>query len=194
LFEIGNGTQEKGQNAFEVRKDGSAKLGGARENEPNAVVTADFMMKHIHPIGSIWIGGKDNSGEKIHPATLFGGTWELIDQNFANNHLAYNSNTDVDAFSGVIEDGEISVSAVLSGKTLRLRIGVKSGRIYSDTNFTIGKINLEKLGVTNLTYTYNYILSSTDYTTGDNKGVVMTNLGHDGTLTHTEVVLGEGSK
>ena len=85
LFEIGNGSSDENRtNAFEVYKDGTAKLKVQGESE-NSVVIKQYvdnkisslngnLFNLIYPIGSVYM----TIDKTFNPRDSFGGTWEGI--------------------------------------------------------------------------------------------------------------------
>ncbi len=53
---------------------------------PNKVIK-EYIDKITHPVGSVWIGNKDDNGNLINPSEIFGGTWELFDKGFISKRI-----------------------------------------------------------------------------------------------------------
>lgn len=206
IFEVGYGDFDNRKNIFEIKTNGSAIIPQVNQDEPKSITNVEYVEEHlsnmqstimnmIFPIGSIWVGGKNDKGEKIDPATLFGGTWTLIDKNFENSTTSINSQDDSLLVSNLPSDFVVSVDAIRAGNTLRMRIGIKSPRTYTDTNINIGQLNLNKVGVSNLSWSYNYLLGTTEYSTDETKrGAIIVGINHQGVIKHFDILPANGAE
>lgn len=107
-----------------------------------------------HPIGSIWIGGKNDvpivdwdSDETIpagpiNPSTLFGGEWELFDKGFKTG-------VTVKTYGATDCLSSYEVISIRGGNSVRFRINLTTSKEINDNSFVLANINLADHGLFN---------------------------------------------
>lgn len=111
----------------------------------------DNKMKKVFPniykIGDIYI-----SSQNVNPEAQFGGTWELIDKEFKEKY----SSTEDNLFSiNTTNASSAEMSYVRSGHTIRVRVAVDNKVSLSDTDVTLGTLDIQSLGFTTFITTPN---------------------------------------
>lgn len=156
------------------------------EYSNNAVknkIIKQYVDKTTHPVGSVWVGGKDAEGNRINPADLFGGVWTVIDKEFISQSL-------VDKGTGTLFEKtdytkSYEVWAINSGHTIRLRISFVPTVVFEDSpHIELGKINLSALGVSSLHQSLLSIVLQGDA----GNGSVMASITADGVVTVIDTV------
>ncbi len=121
----------------------------AAENSNN-----QFLQNITRPIGSTWIGGKNNgiiidedTGEKIpagpiNPSTLFGGEWELFDKGFKTG-------VTVKKYGATDCLSSYEVISIRGGNSVRFRINLTTSKEINDNSFVLANINLADHGLFN---------------------------------------------
>lgn len=157
-----------------------AKINATAEN----IVLKQQLLDYERPIGTVWIGGKDENNEPINPADLFGGEWKLIDKEFkstsisdiANNGKLFTVSDNVTSYT---------VYAIYGGHSIRLRIEfTPSIALNSDDTVSIGTLSLENLGITSL---YHSVISVPGLSDASN-GLVMCNIDTSGSIIVNDIV------
>ncbi len=202
IFEVGNGSAEKRSNAFEVYEDGHAEVQTIGNTDKSVVnkqyvdnraleiennqegKIRDLLSELEHPVGSIWIGGKDINGNPTNPADLFGGTWELIDKEFAS--IAYTDNGANNAFTVSDIVSSYNILNIYGGHTIRMRLTFTPTVAFDKDSvvFQIGQFNLEKIGVNGLASSIISIPAMSDPA----NGLVMATIGYTGAVTVTDFI------
>lgn len=94
--------------------------------------------QQMYPVGSIWVGGIDSNKTKINPQDIFGGTWELIDKEFENKIITYDSSTET-TLSQIFSQYIIPYSEVVSFKDRTLTIRHQGHSIIFTTEADINE-------------------------------------------------------
>lgn len=157
-----------------------AKINATAEN----IVLKQQLLDFEHPIGSVWVGGKDESDTPLNPTDIFGGEWKLIDKEFQSK--AINDTAGNEALltvSGYITSYD--VYAIYSGHTIRLRIGFTPNiALNSDDTVAIGTLNFNNLGISSL---YHSLLGVPALSDASN-GLVMCNIENSGAIYVNDIV------
>lgn len=99
-----------------------------------------------HPIGSIMI-----TSTNTNPASSVGGTWTLVDKGFTDR-MAYIPSSSWTAGAADFT-GETNSIVELADHTLSLRLSLTTTAALSDTETTLGTLDLSTVGITELPYT-----------------------------------------
>lgn len=106
---------------------------------------ADVLLKSgLYPIGSIFVTSLNET-----PVKYLGGTWEIFDKDFDGFDVISS-----DVFKKNREVSECKVSIIRSGKTIKLRLYITLAMDISPSDdIKLGKLEFEKIGITELPYT-----------------------------------------
>lgn len=135
------------------------------------------------PVGTVWIGGK-NGSEPIDPSTIFGGTWDMIDKEFASINFY-----EKDTGTTFVKNDVVSsyyVEAILSGHTIKLSLGIVPTVAIENDSQTVdlGTVNCNSLGAKDFVYGMYGLLMQSDAA----NGCVMVSFSHDGNITINDFV------
>lgn len=139
------------------------------------VMHSGNLIDYTYPVGSVYI-----SGNNTNPTSSFGGTWSLIDKDFApfctDSTSSYftKNNTNTTSYT---------IAFSRANHAIYTRITFVNAKDLSDTPLTMGKLDLSSLGVTDLTYTKYGV----GYSDGGN-GVFMCKLESNGDLSVVDIV------
>lgn len=105
---------------------------------------------YTHPVGSTYI-----SNTNTNPATIYGGTWELVDKEFKSRHGGGSSNS---MFTrNTTNTSAHSFWYTTAGHTVTVEIQVTPKVIFNDSQLEWGNIDLSQLGITQFSHTgYDY--------------------------------------
>lgn len=148
----------------EYLSTGNAWMGGGNNNKLNwkkRVFFYEDILNFFYPVGSIYIMPTNTS-----PATLFGGTWELVDKHFKSHVGKTDGTTYFTPASGITSSGSY---VMRNGHTLWIRQTVLLNKAANDDGFDLGTFNLAELGVTD---TYCSFLNQLSFSDGGNSGIV----------------------
>lgn len=135
----------------------------------------DKLVNIAHPVGSVMItSAKENPSSKVG-----GGTWTLIDKEFASSHTN-NSKYFTPAANVALAGAWVT----RNGHTMRVRISITVNATPTDTGMTLGTFDCEAAGIANIPVNYTGLTTHSD---AANCGLVwaMTTAGE---LTMTDVV------
>lgn len=132
------------------------------------------IFNYVYPIGAVVTTNTNTS-----PSETFGGTWELIDKQFAGE---IKTDTDWLTLSDTADviDGSV---VVRSGHVVRARIRATVNRSMGDGTYSIITLDFAKLGISGIPNPY----ASTSFTDVQN-GLVQYNVGEDGILRVTDAL------
>lgn len=137
----------------------------------------------IFPVGSCYITSTNTNPSSI----LGGGTWELIDKQFAqlrqsgNNVITYNS-SNVESYD--------TAYAIRSGHTITIDLGWDfTSTSIDDSTIEVGTLNLSALGVSAITNGSSHILFSGDAP----NGICLCSLSGAGVLALQDTVVADGA-
>lgn len=115
-------------------------------------LSAKALLNVTHPIGSIL-----TTATRVNPSTTIGGTWELVDKAFKNAYINLDDSYWTSTNSSLVlttEQGDSSACiATLVDHTVHIRLKLKPIVSLTDSDTTLGTINLSKIGLNNLLYT-----------------------------------------
>lgn len=139
-------------------------------------------LEDLYPVGAVYC-----SSTNTNPASKLGGTWSLIGKGFASSY-----STDSPIFTPYANPEDNTSNIILSSayvmrndSNIRIRLGIASKSTIDDGGMPLGKINYDKIGITNLDMSY---LGQVTFSDGANGGIVW-NLVHDtGELNQIDVV------
>lgn len=111
------------------------------------------MPQTIQPIGSVYITSTNEN-----PSSYLGGTWELIDKEYAS---IYGSNKDTYWTSN--DNATLnSIYIIRGGHSITIGMNIIANVNLSDTTVTLGTLNFEELGITNTIFSKRMIALSDD--------------------------------
>lgn len=127
----------------------------------------DSLMNKIYPVGAVYV-----SSTNTNPSTLFGGTWTLTGKGFKDS---IGSDSNLFTASNCSAHG---VNYSRSGSTLNIKLNFTNSSALTDTTLSLGTLNFNGLGITQLPYTIHYAIGTSDggnviimvminYTTGE---------------------------
>lgn len=134
------------------------------------IPTNEQILNLIYPAGAVYI-----SETNTNPSALFGGTWELVDKEFTPTMGSVPVT--------LSEANSCTVHCSKAGHTIYMRIQFVNKNELTETQTTIGTINIESLGVTDLSY-QKFANGYTD----SGQGVIMTSLSGTGELVVSDVL------
>ena len=104
-----------------------------------------------------------------NPASRLGGTWELIDKEFADLATNSSDNTYFSPSSSVTFD---AIYIMRTGHNLKLRLGFTNEVTLNDSKILLGTLNYGELGVDNISFGLNNLVGATD----DGNGLIQMQL------------------
>ena len=164
-------------------------VGSQEPNDPGINVWIDSqginnVVDMIYPIGSIYI-----STTNTDPSSTFGGTWELVDKEFAQYYNKYAGAE----LSNYVTDGAgatcTELCVIRSGHSIFFRIYMTTKMELWDTTTTLVTLNLPALGLNSLVYTG----AGGVYASDGGNGIIMANLSDQGVLAFVDCVTKNGS-
>lgn len=185
LIRKGISTFNAGEKDFQVNgdlfvadEDGLNKvnvLERINANVPDVTKLSQDVINKIYPIGSTYIMPTNTS-----PASILGGTWELIDKEFipASGNATFTRSSSSSA----------TLAYARNGKNIYCRLTFVNSVTLNDTTATIGTISLSSLGITDLTYG--------KYAVGQSDGggaLLMMGIGNTGVVAVNDVIDKGGS-
>ena len=114
--------------------------------------SAKTLLNVAHPIGSIL-----TTATKTNPSSMLGGTWELVDKTFKNAYILLDNTYWTSTNSELVlttEQGDSSACIVtLVDHTVHIRLKLRPAIQLTDSDITLGTLNLAAVGVSDLLYT-----------------------------------------
>lgn len=133
-----------GKSAYAYAQDGGYT--GTEEEFAEKLATEYTTLGETYPVGSVVI-----TSENTSPASLFGGTWSITNKEFKSAYSRTSDGTWFTPNENVCSSHTFYV--VRNGNSLRIAmLFTNSLEITDNPNRIIGQINLEKVGITTLTY------------------------------------------
>lgn len=131
--------------------------------------SVNSLLNKIYFIGSEYI-----TSTPSNPSSYLGGTWELVGKGFIDS---YGSSSNGSLFTATACSAH-TISYSRSGSTLSVKIGFTNSTDLTDTTVSLGTLNFNALGISQLPYTIHYAVGTSDggnvvmmvminYTTGE---------------------------
>ena len=122
-----------------------------------------------------------------NPSSRLGGTWEFVNKEFSSKMM---NNSGENVFFKASSDITLeSAYLIREGHSIKVRVGFDNNIELNDSEITLGTFDFNKMGCSNLYYTYYYVLGTTD---GGN-GAFMTALYFDTGILKSVDVIPKGS-
>lgn len=151
-------------------------------------------LESFYPVGAVYC-----SSTNTNPSSRFGGTWELINKGFKSSFSEYTAETTTKATSifkpyANPEDNTSNVFitsayVVHNDSTIRVRLCIYTTDTITDTGTTLGTLNFNKIGITNLDMGY---FGQTTFSDGANGGIVWNLAYATGVITQADVISTSG--
>lgn len=157
-------------------------VGPIYANDGEECLTSSSILT-FYPVGSIY----RTSSSTFNPATVFGGTWELINKikeelkivnSTSSTHFTKNS-TNVESFE---------ISFMISNNNLFVRLKIVSNVAFGDTTLELGTINFSSIGLSEMGF-MQYIYASSD---GGN-GASLWQIDYSGVVSATDIISKSGA-
>lgn len=144
--------------------------------ETYEVIHTGNLLDNIYPVGSVYI-----SNTNTNPQSIFGGTWELIDKEFAP--LIVSSSDEI--YFDINEANTTSATFYFAraNHSIYTKIYFVNKVSLNDSGYNLGNVNLSQLGVSSLTHKK----YSNGFSDGGN-GIIMATLESNGALDVVDVV------
>ena len=110
--------------------------------EPEEPEVPSITIDNVYPVGSVYV-----SSENVNPASVFGGTWELVDKEFKPQLISGSTIFTINTTNVSSLDGAY---CILSGHTISIRIAIKNKVVFEDSTLAIGTFNFAKIGLSRL--------------------------------------------
>ena len=163
----------------------SNKIISTSDISPNEWTDAQYpsakaLLDIAHPVRSIL-----TTSTNENPASKLGGVWELVDTSFGENYITLDSSYWT-AENATI--GELS-NVLLTDHSISIRLNLKTTTEINDEMITLGKLDLTRCGINELSYAvfYNPIISDLGNCTMNYRMM------QDGTITIHEVINIDGT-
>ncbi len=163
-------------NAFSLDAEGNLLVNSITFNNPSNInlINDEDIIDLIYPIDSIFV-----TATNINPVSLFGGTWELVDKEFAPL-VIYGD----DLFSkNTTNTSNHTCYATRAGHEIHLELNLNNKIALNDDTKTMGTFNLNNLGITR----FNNVMDITGFTDGGNCAIFFS-ISTSGILTILDII------
>lgn len=144
--------------------------------EPEEPEVPSITIDNVYPVGSVYV-----SSENVNPASVFGGTWELVDKLL--KHASYNQNTNV----FLIDANNVSTLGAslltVDGNTMEFYVNVGTSVALGDTPVNLFTIALKSIGIS----AFDAVKRIIGYSDGGN-GLVNASVSDSGLVAANDVV------
>ncbi len=114
--------------------------------------SAKTLLNIAHPVGSIL-----TTATRTNPSVTLGGTWEFVDKTFKNAYIPLDSSCWTSNNSELVlttEQGDSAACiATLVDHNVHIRLKLRTTVQLTDTDTTLGALDLSALGINRLLYT-----------------------------------------